>query len=187
MPKNELESGGDLENIIDQLIEDKIIVPGTQIIRNIILHNDTRRVVYNFIKQYPGVNINSIKTSLKLGSNAVLWHIGVLLKFGCVQEFQVKTSVLFALPHLTPTDVMLSVLMRKDLIRRILQLLATQPLTLTQLGVYLGESRHKISHAITKLQEMAIIEKQCQQDSMRSSCYSLHPDLQNLYLQWSKE
>ena len=82
-----------LENLIDRLIQENVIVPGTRIIRRIILSNETRKDIYQIIKQYPGVNVNSIKTKLELGSNSVLWHLSVLVKFG------LRASISFKIFH----------------------------------------------------------------------------------------
>ena len=51
-----------IENVIDRLIHEKVIVPGTRLTRKIILKNQTRRRIYMLVKKCPGVNFNSIST-----------------------------------------------------------------------------------------------------------------------------
>ncbi len=167
-----------IENVIDRLIQDKVIVPGSRIIRKIILRNDTRKKIYDLIKKFPGVNINSIKTSLGFGSNVVIWHLGVLLKFGCVQEVRHKSSILFALPQISRNEVILCVLLRKDINRKILKLLESQSLSLASLASILGEDRRNVDYAIKNLQEFAIIEKDPQLEFIITD--------KTLYFKWAK-
>ncbi len=166
--------------------QEKVIVPGSRIIRKLILRNDTRKLIYDFIKKFPGVNINTIKTSLNLGSNATMWHLGVLLKFGCVKEIRHKSSVLFTLPQIPQNEVILPVLLRKDLNRKILKALESQALPLSRLEAMLGEDRRNIEYAIKILQEFALVEKLSQSDSISSSSYRLNPAIEPLYFKWAK-
>ncbi len=175
-----------IENVIDRLIQEKVIVPGSRIIRKIILRNDTRKIIYNLIKKFPGVNINTIKTSLNLGSNVAMWHLGVLLKFGCVREIRHKSSVLFALPQIPQDEVVLSVLFRKDLNRKILKALESHALPLSSLESMLGEERRNIEYAIKNLQDFAIIEKTIQSESNTSSSFKINPAIETLYFKWAK-
>ncbi len=175
-----------IEHVIDRLIQDKIIVPGSRIIRKIILRNDTRKTIYNLIKNHPGVNINTIKTSLNLGSNVAIWHLGVLLKFGCVQEIRHKSSTLFAIPNITPNEVFISALLRKEINRKILKALESQSLTLSSLASLLGEDRRNIGYAIKNLQEIDLIQVTGQSDSDPSSSYRINPVIEPLYFKCIK-
>ncbi|HMF30211.1 MAG TPA: hypothetical protein VKK79_02260 [Candidatus Lokiarchaeia archaeon] len=166
-----------IENVIDRLIEEKVIVPGSRIIRKIILHNKTRESIYDLIKQFPGININTLKTKLSLGPNAVLWHLGVLLKFGCVQEIHYKTSTLFALPHFADLEVIVAVLLRKELPRGILSALKNQSLSLSDLESSLGENRRKIAYTIKNLQELSVVELIEDNESNNCDLYQIHPNI----------
>ncbi len=148
-----------IENVIDRLIQQKYIVPGSRITRQIILHNPTRRRIYEFVKLYPGVNVNTVKKSLTLGSNSALWHIGVLVQFGCLQELIYRTSKIYAQTKLAPRDVLFRFLMRKELVRSIFSAIAQQPSSLAELARSLGVDKAKIAYHLNILQELNFIEK----------------------------
>jgi predicted transcriptional regulator len=148
-----------LENVINKLIQDKVIVPGSRLVRQVLLRNDTRKNIYNLIKGFPGININSIKKTLTLGSNVVMWHLSVLLKFGCIQEVVYKTTSLFALPKLTAKEAILHSLLRKGLIRTILRQLEAGRKSLVDLEKETGEDKSKIFYNLRNLEEFRVITK----------------------------
>lgn len=168
-----------VENVINRLIQDKVIVPGSRLVKQLLLQNDTRKKIYNVIKQFPGVNINSIKKTLNLGSHAVMWHLSVLLKFGCIQEILYKTTSLFALPKLTTQETILSSLLRKDLIRFILHQLESGRKSLADLEKDLGESKSKLFYNLRNLEEFQIISKTL--DDGNYAYYSLNQSSRDLY------
>ncbi|MHA1733422.1 MAG: hypothetical protein ACTSU5_15855 [Promethearchaeota archaeon] len=43
-----------LDHLIDELIREKKIIPGSRITREIILNNGNRRKIYTLLKHYPG-------------------------------------------------------------------------------------------------------------------------------------
>lgn len=169
-----------VENVINHLIRDKVIVPGSRLVRQILLQNDARKKIYNVIKLFPGVNINSIKKTLNLGSNAVMWHLSVLLKFGCIHEIEYKSSSLFALARLTAKETILCSLLRKNLIRIILQKLEFSRKSLADLEKDLGETKSKIFYNLRNLEEFEIITKSVEDGN--SVYYRLNQNSKDLYL-----
>ena len=150
-----------IENVLEQMMREKIIIPGSRIIRKVVLRNPTRKLVFDLVKTSPGINYNSIKVTLQLGSNAVLWHLAVLLKFGCIAEVPYGASNIFALPEISPVEVILPKLLRNDLIRRILEALEGQELSLADLEVTVGENRRKIKYQLANLQKLGIVGLAC--------------------------
>ncbi len=124
--------------------------------------------------------------SFNLGSNVTIWHLSVLLKFGCVQEIRHKSSLLFALPQISLTEVILVALIRKDLNRKILKALESQTLSLSSLESILGEERRNIEYAIKNLQEFAIIEKIPQVEPSTSNMFKINPAIATIYFKWAK-
>lgn len=124
--------------------------------------------------------------SFNLGSNVTIWHLRVLLKFGCVQEIRHKSSLLFALPQISLTEVILVALIRKDLNRKILKALESQTLSLSSLESILGEERRNIEYAIKNLQEFAIIEKIPQVEPSTSNMFKINPAIATIYFKWAK-
>ena len=70
-----------IEIILKSLIKKKEIIPGTKLMKNNIIDNQTRKKIFNHIKRNPAVNINEIMKQLDIGSNQALWHLSALEKF----------------------------------------------------------------------------------------------------------
>ncbi len=49
-----------IELIIKSLIKKRVIIPGTKLMKQDILHHSSRNEIYKYIKQNPGRNINEI-------------------------------------------------------------------------------------------------------------------------------
>jgi predicted transcriptional regulator len=175
-----------IENAIDHLIKDKIIVPGSRITTKIILHNPTRRQIYMILKQNPGLNVNSIKKTLNLGSNSVLWHLSVLLKFGCIQRINYKASFLYALPKLSAIEVLFQFVIRKKIVREIFMYLRTQALSIASLEEKLGVDRANISYTLKILQDLTFIQKHPQENANGESTFQISPFIISLYEQFQK-
>ncbi|MHA1731957.1 MAG: helix-turn-helix domain-containing protein [Promethearchaeota archaeon] len=151
-----------IEGLIDQLILEKKIVPGSRITRKIILQNSTREKIYSFIKKFPGANINTIKKSLKLGPNALYWHLGVLMKFGCIQELLYRSSKLFAHHSLNPLEVFIRIFLRKGVTRRILTALSDGPCTLSDIKKRLTSPtppKSTLAYNLNLLEELELVKK----------------------------
>ncbi len=148
-----------IENVIDQLIKEKIIVPGSRITREIILRNITRQKIYFLIKKYPGINANTLKTELNLGINVIHWHLEILQKFGCIKEVIYKNSRLFGLPKLTNSEILFSFVLRKKLVNSIITALNHHTLSLPEIEKKTNEGKTTILYNIQNLLELNIIEK----------------------------
>ncbi len=168
-----------VENVINHLIRDKVIVPGSRLVKQLLLQNDTRKKIYGVIKQFPGVNINSIKKTLNLGSNAVMWHLGVLLKFGCIQEIAYKTNSIFTLPKVSLQKTILCIFLRKKLIRMILSTIEGGPMSLAELEKNLGENKSTILYNLVNVEESNIIIKENIHGI--ESVYKLNDEIKDLY------
>lgn len=171
-----------IENVLVQLKREKQIIPGSRIMRKVVLRNPTRKEIYELIRQQPGINYTSIKASLQLGSNAVLWHLSILLKFGCIQEIHYKIFTLFALPELTPNEVILPILLENDLIRGILKSLYGKTLSVSDLVELLSVRKKKIYYHLKSLQELSIVEKSPKDGVKTSFAYKMEPAIEELYL-----
>ncbi len=169
-----------IDDVIDDLIREQKIVPGSRITREIILNNKNRKKIYFLLKKFPGLNLNTIKSQLKLGSHSVEWHLEVLLKFGCIQEFRYKGSSLFALGNLHQNMVLLHFFSRKDLIRGIFQALLRQPATLADLERELGIPKQNISYHVNILDDLNLIKKMFKEGSAREKILELSEETRRL-------
>jgi predicted transcriptional regulator len=156
----ETKSGrAEIERVVDDLIRNKIIVPGSRLIRKNILKNPLRQEIYLLVKSAPGINLNSIKGKLDLGSREVAWHLSVLIKFGCLQKINYKNTFLFALPQIQSNQIILHFLLRREIMGSILTKLSRAESSLADLVTQVGEEKTKILYNLNQLLDLNIIEK----------------------------
>ncbi len=166
-----------IQNVIDRLIREKIIVPGSRITREIILRNTTRQKIYSLIKKYPGTNANTLKTELRLGINVLHWHLEILHKFGCIKEIIYKNSRLFALPYLNTTEILFAFVLRKKLVNLIIGALDQNSLSLSEIERKTGEGKTTILYNIQNLLELNILEKYESPTDVGTPVYKISPSL----------
>ncbi len=171
-----------IENIIDRLIAEKVIIPGTRITKEIILRNKTRRQIYLFIKEFPGVNINTIKNALNLGTHSARWHISVLVKFGCIKEVNYKATTLFALMKFCRDEILFENLYRKELISKLIQTLASRTLRLKELEDIISVQKTKILYNLSILLELTFVDKSALNPDNLQQMYCLSDLGKSLYL-----
>jgi predicted transcriptional regulator len=83
-----------IELILKKLIKQRIIIPGTKLMKNNIIEHPVRNEIFNFIKKTPS-NINEIMRVLNIGSNQALWHLSCLEKFQFIRSRQINNHRLF--------------------------------------------------------------------------------------------
>ncbi len=83
-----------IEIIIKSLIKNRVILPGTKLMKNNIIENPKRNEIFNLIKKNP-ININQIMKTLNLGSNHALWHLSCLEKFQFVRSKKINNRRVF--------------------------------------------------------------------------------------------
>lgn len=102
-----------LLTIIKRLFKEKYLVEGSKLIKQELLKNPYRAAIYYFIKKVPGVNFSAIKKFAPSNKNIetiekinkddlefrntgqFIWHLEVLLKFGCIKKISYKKYSLF--------------------------------------------------------------------------------------------
>lgn len=71
---------------IRRLEEDLIIKQDSRLTRAGLLGNETRRAVYFTVRDRPGISFNQVRSITGKGTKILLWHVSVLLDFGCIIE-----------------------------------------------------------------------------------------------------
>ena len=69
---------------IKALEDDMVIRADSKLLRSQLLENPTRREIYSIIYRDPGINFNQIRNRMGKGTKILLWHVEVLLDFGCI-------------------------------------------------------------------------------------------------------
>lgn len=133
-----------IEDIVKTLIKKNVLIPGTKLVKEDILTNQTRTKIDNFIKENPGVNINEIMRSNSLGSNQALWHLKFLEKFQMVKSFSFENQRAFFRYDVDSNLQKEIFYLRNDKIKKIIELLekSQTPLGPTKISE-LSEMHHQ--------------------------------------------
>ncbi len=84
-----------IEGILQSLVKKKIIVNGSKLLRENILVNKKRNLIYDFIIKKPGVYFNRIVRELNLSNHVVIWHLEMLLKFEFIKKQEIDNHYLY--------------------------------------------------------------------------------------------
>jgi predicted transcriptional regulator len=85
----------EVNKILWSLIKKRIVVPGSKLSQDTILDNPTRGQIYDFVTKNPGSYYREIMKNLDIGSNEVIWHIDILLKFGFIRYAEIEDRKIF--------------------------------------------------------------------------------------------
>ncbi len=84
-----------IEEILQSLVKKKIIVNGSKLLREDILVNKKRNLVYEYILKKPGVYFNRIVRELNLSNHVVIWHLEMLLKFEFIKKQEIENHDIY--------------------------------------------------------------------------------------------
>ncbi|MBY9005960.1 MAG: hypothetical protein KGD63_04300, partial [Candidatus Lokiarchaeota archaeon] len=84
-----------IETILRKLINKNYLLEGSRLTKPIILDNEKRNTIYNYILQNPGIHFNKIVQDLNLNYNAVIWHLRVLKKFNFIQKTLIGNRIIY--------------------------------------------------------------------------------------------
>ena len=142
LKKNSLHSSSELIDYIDQRLKsnsninrnkinlivqslakkDRIII-GTKLLKENILEIPLRKKIFDTIRKNPGININELERTLKIGSNQVLWHLDYLHKFKFIKSIRVGNQKAYYMYDLDPVCLETYFYLRKDKVKKIIELL----------------------------------------------------------------
>ncbi|MHA2130427.1 MAG: hypothetical protein ACW99L_10680 [Promethearchaeota archaeon] len=147
---------------IESLIKKKRIVEGSKLTKDVVLNNQKRKRVYNYITVNPGTYFNKIVKGLKMSYHVVYWHLDILLKFDFIKKTKVENQELFFSSKLGIDDVRKSYLTKiKEKSKKILDYLRKDELGTTQLrlATALQMNPKTIKKYLRLLEEFNLIEK----------------------------
>jgi len=85
----------EVNKILWSLIKKRIVVPGSKLSHDTILDNPTRGQIYDFVTKNPGSYYREIMKNLDIGSNEVIWHIDILMRFGFIRYSEIEERKIF--------------------------------------------------------------------------------------------
>lgn len=92
--ENSLNANG-VENIIQSLICKNQIAIGSKYVREEILDNENRSLIYSAIVQNPGIHFMKLVNLLGLSIYLVKWHLGMLEKFDFINKATYENREIF--------------------------------------------------------------------------------------------
>ena len=152
-----------LKTIIQFLVNKKILVDQSRFTSQSVISNPIRKEVYSIISHNPGIHISAVRKliqeeGLSLGVGQLLWHIDMLLKFGCVKSVNVGNFLILIPTNISNEYGIICFLFRDELNKSIIELICIRT-QIKQSEVYkiLNESRELVYYHIKKLIEYEIL------------------------------
>jgi len=160
-PRNELIA------TIQWIFEQKIMVEGSKLTKALLLKNQNRRVIYEYIKEHLAVNFSSIRSDLssritnKIESpGQIVWHLQMLLKYGYIQRLKFKNYSLFSPAELNSDLIILIFLLKDEINKKIVVLLSNIPtLKRSDVHKHIDEGREVVYYRINNLLNNGILSK----------------------------
>lgn len=116
-----------LNYILNYLLDNKILIEGSKIIKSEALSNENRAAIFKFIKKYPGVNFSALKNNVLPGSNIgtgqIIWHLEILMNFRYINKMNFKNFTLYLPYEMAPEQALSYFLLRNRLNRNIIKIL----------------------------------------------------------------
>ncbi|MFX1276833.1 MAG: hypothetical protein ACFFAT_17560 [Promethearchaeota archaeon] len=150
-----------IELIVKSLLDKKFIVEGSKLTRGNVLENPNRSVIYEFIKEKPGVHLMKIVRGLNMSNFLVRWHLDMLLKFNYIKCEKISNHEIYYDISINPEEARCNHLIMKDKCSNILNYLEKNDKGSTkyQLAKGLGMHYNTISKYLTELGEYGMIFK----------------------------
>ncbi|MFX1339292.1 MAG: hypothetical protein ACFFDK_11840 [Promethearchaeota archaeon] len=148
-----------IELITKSFIKNRIIIPGTKLMKKDIVNNPTRNEIYKYIKQNPAKNINEIMKVHNLGSNLALWHLSALEKFQFIRSKKIRNQCVFFKFESDPKFDHLYYYMANDIVQSIINLMKNdRPLKITEIADGLKKNHNTIKKYLEILTNLKLVE-----------------------------
>jgi predicted transcriptional regulator len=148
-----------IELIIKSLIKNRVIIPGTKLMKKDIIDNPTRNEIYKFIKQNPAKNINEIMKAHNLGSSLALWHLSALEKFQFVRSKKIMNRCVFFKFDSDPKFDQLHYYMANDIVQSIITFMKNErPFKITEIADGLKKNHNTINKYLEALIDLKLVE-----------------------------
>ena len=84
-----------IKEILISMVKKKIVIEGSKLIRDSVLLNEKRKIIYNYIIKTPGTYFNKILRKLAINNYIAVWHIDILTKFGFIKKEPFDNRVIY--------------------------------------------------------------------------------------------
>ncbi|MHA1149464.1 MAG: hypothetical protein ACTSR8_14600 [Promethearchaeota archaeon] len=149
-----------IELILKSMIKRRIIVPGTKLMKNTVIENETRNHILNYVKKNPGKNINEIMRAHKLGSNLTLWHLSALEKFQLIRSKTIGNRKIFFNYNADSKYDEYHYYLHNNVVLTIIKFMTKKnhSLKVTQIAEGLGKNHNTIKKYLKVLQQLKLVK-----------------------------
>ncbi|MFX1316292.1 MAG: hypothetical protein ACFE9T_10540 [Promethearchaeota archaeon] len=163
-----------IETILKSLVKKKLIVEGSKLTREEILHNIKRARIYNFIEKNPGTYFNKIVSELNISNHIVVWHLNMLIKFGYIKKDKLEKHDVYFDSEIDFNNVKINYYLSNSKCEKIIGYLHINDtgINKTNLSTNLGMHINTIQKYLTILEEIGVIYKKVQSNN---TLYFLNP------------
>ncbi len=148
-----------IELILKDLIKQRVIIPGTRLMKNNIIEHPKRNEIFNYIKKNPS-NINEIMNTLNIGSNQALWHLSCLEKFQFVRSKQINNHRIFFKFDSNPKFDELYYYLKKKILQKIIDFMKQEnkALKITEIAAGLKKNHNTIKKYLDILKDLNLVK-----------------------------
>ena len=153
-----------LKNIIQILINNKILVNRSKFTKRTVLSNKTRKLIFNFIQQNIGAHFSLIKNAWASNGESrspgeLIWHLDMLIKFNYIKKLTLKNYTIFIPFDVDDESGKIYFILQDELYRKILKYLLSSSIQERSV-IYknIEENRETIHYRLQNLIEFQILE-----------------------------
>lgn len=151
-----------IQEIITSLLEKKMILEGSKLTKKNVLQNSIRKLIYDFIKENPGVYLYKIFKTLKIGNYLQLWHLDILLKFDYIKKDIINNQTIYFPSNMDLKEVEKIYFFKKKKSKKIIDYLEQNNMgtSKTQLSKKLNMHPYTVIKYLNILEKIKIISKE---------------------------
>ena len=112
-----------IKEVLKSLIKKKLILEKSKLSKDNLLNNETRKMIFKYICDNPGVYFNQIAKKLNLSNYILAWHVKMLKNFNFIRSKDIENHEVFFDFILKPEYDLTYYLIAKDKSREILNYL----------------------------------------------------------------
>ena len=145
-------------NILDKLQKSNRVVFQKKIIRNLVLKNETRKIIYQYILKNPGSKYSEILNKNHLTPNVIQWNLMILLRFDCIQEVSIRKTKIYGDFDISELEIISSFFKKDELNQKIIQSISTSPKQIKQIETEINEEYNKVFGRIRLMTEIGLVK-----------------------------
>lgn len=150
-----------IETLLKSLVKKNLIVEGSKLTSEEILHNIKRTRIYNFIVKNPGTYFNKIVSGLNISNHIVVWHLNMLVKFNYIKKEKLENHDVYFDSETNFEEVKVNYYLSNKKCKKLIDYLKinNSGVNKTQLSANLGMHINTVQKYLTILEEIGVISK----------------------------